>query len=215
MSYTPTYTSLLQEVQDQLTEDDSTFVSHIPDFINRSELQIVRDLDLEIFEGDVTGNLTASQRNQTKAAGLIVTKSLSIVVGGAYVPLQPRAKSFCDMYAPTAATEGQPKYYCEREDDWYVVPTPDAAYAFTARGRKRPTPLSSGNETNWISENAGDLLWCLTMVHANGYLLDTDMAAGWLGLYDSLRPNARRELEAISSNDYGRVRSTARPRLEA
>ena len=209
-----TYTTLKTALEEYLEDDSDEFVANQDNIIELAETRCLRDLDLEIFR--VTGaiTLTASTRTQSKPAGLIKTDSIFLTVGSSLTPILPRSKEFCDMYAPVVATEAQPKFYADLdEDNWYMVPTPNSGYSGTCRFLKRPTGLSSGNTTSWLGDNAGDVLLYACLVEAARFLKNPDKAKNWGEAYRFEKlPQARYELRGQGRNDFGPLRQMPRPK---
>jgi hypothetical protein len=75
------------------------------------------------------------------------------------------------MYAPDTATTGVPLYYSDYDyDHWIVAPTPDAAYQFEVLYYERISPLSSENQTNWLTQNAPNAMLFGTLLQAMPFL---------------------------------------------
>jgi hypothetical protein len=64
-----------------------------------------------------------------------------------------------------------PKFYADYDyDHWLVAPTPDIAYPFEVLYYERINPLSSENQTNWITQNAPNLMLYGTLLQAMPFL---------------------------------------------
>ena len=55
-----TLTSLKTAIQDYAESTESSFVTHLPDFIKSAEERILKNVQLDVFKKNVTGSGTAS-----------------------------------------------------------------------------------------------------------------------------------------------------------
>jgi hypothetical protein len=206
VAYTTTATTLTAEIQSILEEDSTEFVAELPNIINRAEDRCQRELDLEIFQTESTGTLTQSSRTLARPSTMLDISEVSITIATVETPLEPRSQSFCNLYAPVPATEGAPKYYSEKDiTNLEVVPTPDAAYAYTLRGVQRePKLVITTNETNWLTDFVGDLLLDACLVEAERYLLAPEQEATWEKAY-------QQKLQAYIDNFRGMRRADYAP----
>ena len=64
-----------------------------------------------------------------------------------------------------------PLYYADYDyDHWLIAPTPDQDYAFETIYYERIEPLSSANQTNWLTRNAPNAVLYGTLLQAMPYL---------------------------------------------
>jgi hypothetical protein len=198
-------------VQSILEEDSTEFVAELPNIINLAEDRVQLDLDLEIFQSEATSSLTQSSRTLVRPTDFLDISEVAIVVSSVETLLEPRPHSFCTMYAPNPATEGQPEYYTEKDiTNLEVVPTPDAAYVYIVRGVKRePKLVLSTNETNWLTDHVGDLLLSATLVGANLYLLAPEQAVAYETNYQSILAGYRDNLRGMKRADYAPSRQSS------
>ena len=91
-----------------------------------------------------------------------------------------------------------PKYYGDYDyDNWYVSPVPDTSYSFEVLVYQRLQPLSSSNQTNWITNNAPNVMLFGTLLQAVIYLKD-DQRQIFQQKYDA-------GMQALKSEDVARV----------
>ena len=57
-----TLAQLKTAIQDYTDNSETSFVTHLPDFIKSSEERIFKSVDLEIFRKNVTSSLTTSDK---------------------------------------------------------------------------------------------------------------------------------------------------------
>jgi len=99
------------------------------------------------------------------------TTSFNITVGGKKQPVFLRKYEYLINYAPNSSTLSTPLYYADYDyDNWLVAPTPDQNYAFEVLYYERIQPLSSENQTNWLTRNAPNAMLYGTLLQAMPFL---------------------------------------------
>lgn len=208
-----TYVSQLANLM-VIGSTDPNFQTFLPGCIDYSEQRIYRELDLlATSQTDATSTVSSGNRNfslPTTVGTFITVDNINIItpVGspattGTRVPLTPITRSFIDMVYPSGQSNtGVPQFYA-MENNLEVVfgPSPDAAYAAEVIGTQRPTPLSSGNSSTYLTAYLPDLFIAASMVFASGYMRDfgaqgTDnagMSVSWESQYTTLMKSAATE----------------------
>ena len=200
-----THTLLTAKLQQWLEDDDTEFVASINDIINLGELRLWRDLDLSIFTSTDTATTAVSTETLTKPTTdteLVTWQSLYYDNGETRTWLELRSNDWVrDFQTPTSL--GPPKYYSEfSETQWLRGPAPDASYIVNARGITRPTKLSSGNQTTWLSNHQDDLLFKACLAEAEGMLKGDDRRDMWQQDYVGALPLAKRETYEMLNTHY-------------
>jgi hypothetical protein len=96
---------------------------------------------------------------------------MEVSVNGAKSPVLLRKYEYLKSYTPDATTTGQPKFYADYDyTHWLVAPTPDQNYPFEVLYYERIEPLSSANQTNWITQNAPNAMLFGTLLQAMPFL---------------------------------------------
>lgn len=204
MAYSTTYTTLKTDLINLTDEGSAEFLASIDTIIGLGETQVLRDLDLEQFQSEVSvGNTVAGTRTIARPATLLKANSLWVTVAGEKKPLRKRTYDYCLMYAPTVATQAEPVMYAELDEtSYYLVPTPNAAYAVGAYGLVRPAGLSGSVSTTWLSTHAGDLLLYACLVASEKYLSNKAQVDTWKEDYTDRLAKAKVELRGIARDDY-------------
>lgn len=208
MSISYTYTSLVVAIKAFAEDTDPDFVANIDDFIGKGELRVLRDLDLELFESWTQVTISGGIRTVAKPTDAIEINDVWIRNPGTlkWVELPRRSFEYVLSYAPVEATQGVPAYYSEfDEDDFYVVPTPDQSYSggnARVRATIRPARLSSTQDTSWLGDNVGDLLFQAVMVEGYDFLKHEAAMTKAANKYQSLIPSISREMEQIMRKVY-------------
>ena len=167
---------------------DPNWVTELPNVIDYAEQRIYRELDLlnervidqsgvliagnrSFILPNVSGNwVVVEYINVSTAAGLSVTVSRS--------PLVPVSRAYMDFAWPSAGNaQGIPNNWTPitQTPTAFTInlgPTPDQAYTVEVIGTQRPSPLSSGNPTTFLTTVLPDLFFTATMVAAAGYMRD-------------------------------------------
>lgn len=132
-----------------------------------------------------------------------------------------------DLIWPTEATTLAPsladdigRFWALKDDHTIVCcPTPDAIYTVELTGQYRPTPISSGNPTTYISTYYSGLLIAACMVFLSGALLrnfgqmseDPKEALSWEAEYQTLLALAIHEEQRRRSQGPGWSANTPTP----
>ena len=200
-----THTELTQNLQDWLEDDDTEFVGAIDDLINLGEMRLWRDLDLSIFTSEGTAATTTGQETVTKPVTdteLVVTQSIYYDSAGQRTFLELRSTDFVRDHQVIGAT-APPTYYAEQtETDWLLSPIPDGTYTLNARGVTRPTRLSVGNPTTWLSLHQDDMLFKACLAESEKFLKADDRVEVWKADYVDSLPLAKRETYELLNQRY-------------
>jgi len=171
-SWVMTYDSLTYYVLQYLERSDDATVNAIPTFISLAEFEIAQEIktlgQLQIVEA----NMTAGSPSLPKPARWRKTVSMNYTdASGNKNPLLLRKYEYLINYSQSSATTGAPVYYADTSWDWwYISPTPDQAYSFEVLYYERIAPLSSTNQTNWLTQNAPNAMLFGTLLQAMPFL---------------------------------------------
>ena len=170
-SWVLTYDSLTSTVLQYLERKDKAVVDAIPTFITLAEFEIAEQIktlgQLQVAET----TLSAGNPVMQKPARWRKTVSMSITVDGKKQPVLLRKYEYLKNYWPDASQTSNPLYYADTDwDHWYLAPTPDQDYAMEVLYYERVAPLSSTNQTNWITQNAPNAMLFGTLLQAMPFL---------------------------------------------
>jgi hypothetical protein len=166
-----TYDELVTNIRNYTEVGANVFTNAVINtFITMAENQILREIDLDVFKLEVSGNLTASNKFLSAPSDILTHRYMMITVSGDQVFLDFRDTSFMKEYWPDGAATGVPKYYSVWDQNtFYVAPTPASGYTVELGYIYRPTQLSSTNPTTWISINAPEALLYACLIQAYSY----------------------------------------------
>lgn len=162
-----TLATLKSAIQDEIEDQGEEFEDHLESIISQAEDACIVDLDLTIFND--TGTVSTVQGTQTASmpTGFLRVKSLFYTAASTRTFLEERSYEYCIDYAPSTATQSAPLFFAHlNTTQLFFAPVPDAIYACTAFGVKRPTSLISENSGTWLSQKAGDLLFKQCLIQA-------------------------------------------------
>jgi len=170
-SWVMTYDSLTTTVLQYLERQDASVVNAIPTFITLCEFEIAQEIKTlgQLQVADATMNI--NNPIIAKPARWRKTVSMTIDTGTGTQPVYLRKYEYLRNYWPNETLTGLPLYYADTDyEHWYVAPTPDNAYNFTVLYYERIAPLSSTNQTNWLTQNAPNAMLYGTLLQAMPFL---------------------------------------------
>lgn len=186
-----TYTSLNAQIANELQRDDLTL--RIPEFIDSAERRIARECRPRGFEVYVSSTFTAGsggaiidqpERLVTMISFHVLSNAAGTASGNIRTDVFRRAYSFVRFYGRDQTVMGLPKYFADMgQDQMIVAPSPAVAYPFEMGYYQRLAPLSVSNETNWLTENAPDLLLYASLLASAPFLKDDDRVPTWKEFY--------------------------------
>lgn len=198
-----TYDELVAKLQAWEEDDDLEFQSSIDDIINLGEMRLWRDLDLSIFSSEDTAPTVATNEllvKPTTDTELVSFQSLWYDNAGKRTFLELRSADWIRDYQ---SVDAAPRFYCELDEtNWALAPIPDAVYTVNVRGTTRPTRLSSGNTTTWLSLHQDDLLFKACMAESESFLKSDDRIELWKTQYTEALPLAKRETYTLLKEHY-------------
>ena len=211
-----TYTTLTQAIQDYTEVDSNVLTSTITDqFIENSELRILRDVPIDAYKKQSIGNLVTGQNTINVPAKTLFVKGVQVYDStststGNNTWLEKKDESYLQEYQPSteSATRAKPKYYAmfggatgvtdTTSGRLFMAPAPDDTYVFKIHYEAIPDGLSSSNATTYISQYFGNGLLYACLVEAYGYLKGPmDM----LTLYEN---KYKQEVEKFGAEQLGR-----------
>ncbi len=170
-SWVMTYDTLTSTVLQYLERKDKAVVDAVPTFITLAEFEIAEQIktlgQLQVAESTMLADNALLQ----KPARWRKTVSMSVKVNGKKQPVLLRKYEYLKNYWPDSNQTGVPLYYADTNwDHWYLAPTPDQDYEFEVLYYERIAPLSSTNQTNWLTQNAPNAMLFGTLLQAMPFL---------------------------------------------
>lgn len=197
-SWVMTYDSLTSTVLQYLERKDKAVVDAVPTFITLAEFEIAEQVktlgQLQVVESTMTADNPLLQ----KPARWRKTVSMNVTVAGKKRPILLRKYEYLKNYWPDAGQSDVPEYYADTDwDHWYLAPTPDDDYAFEVLYYERISPLSSTNQTNWLTQNAPNAMLFGTLLQAMPFLKNDQRTI--------FQQKYTESLQALKGEDVSRV----------
>lgn len=217
MATTMTFATLKQDVQRYLERgatlaSDPIVFEQIPRLINLAERRIARELKIQGFINVVTTALAPGQSVVAKPDRWRDTVSFTLGTGAGYeqrTSLYARSYEYARSYWPDATQTGEPVFYADYDyNHWLVVPTPDAAYPLEILYYQLPPLLDEEHETNWLTENAPEILLYGTLLEATPFLKNDERIPVWQNMYD-------RAAAMLNGEDLAKILDRSAVRKEA
>lgn len=198
-SWVLTYDTLTSAVLQYLERQDPAVVNAIPTFITLAEFGIAEQIktlgQMQIVESVMSLGNPVIQ----KPARWRKTVSMNVLVNGKKQPVLLRKYEYLKTYWPDATQTSVPLYYADTDwDHWYIAPTPDQAYPFEVLYYERIAPLSSTNQTNWLTQNAPNAMLFGTLLQTAPFLKNDGRLQMWQAIYDNA-------IAALKTEDVARV----------
>jgi hypothetical protein len=177
-SWVMTYNSLTSTVLTYLERSDAATVAAIPTFITLAEFEIAQEIKTLGQLQVVTATMQAGTPTLQKPARWRKTVSMTLTdSSGQTQPVLLRKLEYLQNYWPNASNTSTPLYYADSDfEHWYLAPTPDQAYTFEVLFYERIAPLSSTNQTNWLTQYAPNAMLYGTLLQAMLFLKNDNRA---------------------------------------
>jgi hypothetical protein len=210
-----TFTTLKTAIQDYTDNSETSFVTHLPDFIKAAEEKIFKGVDLDIFRKNVTSAFTSSDEFLSVPSDYLASFSLQITSTGSESFLLQKDVNYLREYTPASTTTGLPKYYARFDTDNFIVaPTPNSNYTLELHYYYRPTSITASSDgTSWLGTNAPFALLYGSLIEAYYYMKgEPDVIAQYEKNYVFYIQRLKDLGEARENTDGYRVGLPSRPR---
>jgi hypothetical protein len=166
-----TYDELITNIRNYTEVDANVFTNAVCNtFILMAENRILRDIDLDVFKLEVSGNMTSGNKFLAAPSNILTHRYLMITKDGEQLFLEFRDTSFMKEYWPDGSATGTPRFYSVWDQDtFYIAPTPNQNYTVELGYIRKPEQLSATNPTTWVSLNAPEALLYACLIQAYSY----------------------------------------------
>jgi hypothetical protein len=171
------YTQLVQSIQDYTQNEETSFVSNIPNFVQQAEERINRSIMLPELRKNATASTTKDNKYLARPSDFLAVFSLAVIDGdGDYTYLLDKDVNFIREAYPSASTTGLPLYYSQFDGDstgtegnFILGPTPDADYDVELHYYYDPESIVTAG-TSWYGTNAEAALLYGSLIEAYTYM---------------------------------------------
>lgn len=212
-----TYDQLFQALQSWPEDDEESYTADIiPRLISLAELRVVKDLNLNIFDVSGEAVLTVNDNIIAKPDDMIALRTMrgEVQATGVTFPIEMRSLDWVKNVGSDPAVRAQPRYVADVDElQWSVGTLSDNDYDIQLLYVARPDGLTPTNQTTWLGDKVGDLIFNCALMEAEQYLKVDDRYADMKAkYYGELLPVARLELRNhVRNGDYTPVRAAAKP----
>ena len=210
------YSNLVTDIRNY-TEVDSNVLTAalINRFIEDAEFKILRDVPLDAYKKQSTGNLVTGQNTINVPAKTLFVKGVQVYDStsastGANTYLEKKDETYLQEYVPSteSAKRGKPKYYAmfggatgttdTTSGRLFLAPAPDTTYVFKIHYEAIPNSLVTDTNGTYISQYFPNGLLYACLVEAYGFLKGPmDM----LTLYEQ---KYKQEVQKFAAEQLGR-----------
>jgi hypothetical protein len=191
------YSELVQAIQDYTQNEETSFVSNIPLFVQQAEERINRSIMIPELRKNATAATTNGNQYVARPIDFLSVFSFAVVDGsGDYNYLIDKDVSFIREAYPSSSTSGLPKYYAQFDGDYgsdegnfIVAPTPDADYTIELHYYYDPESIVTAG-TSWYGDNAESALLYGSLIEAYTYMKgEADLVALYTARYSEAMGN--------------------------
>lgn len=193
-SWVMTYDSLVAVIPQYLERNDTATINNIPTAITMAEMGIAQQLKSLGQQEVVDTILQANNPILQKPARWRKTVSMTLSVNGLKQPVLLRKLEYLNLYAQNVSSPDAPLYYADYDyDHWLLAPTPDQNYPVEVLVYTRLQPLSSTNQTNWLTQNAPNAMLFGTLLQMVLFTKTDSRVALWKSFYDEAMATLKTE----------------------
>lgn len=179
------FTTLKTDIQDWLDNNTTELAGQLDQIIQNAEDQIADDVTEDAFFSSTSGEMTIGDETIIKPTGERGIRYFQITSGSSVIQLERREVTFLKEFYPSTSTTGTPKYFGElNATEFLVAPSPSAAHAYEIGFTQRLPRLSVSNTTNFLTDNAYQLLLYCCLSHASAYVKFPEAAAMYAQFYE-------------------------------
>ena len=190
-----TYDNLVSAVYQYLERSDTAVVNQVPVAISLCEFEIAQEIKTLGQLNVAQSTLTPSNPVIPKPARWRKTVSMKYTdSSGSKQPIYLRKYEYLTAYWPNNTNTAAPVYYADYDyDHWYLAPTPDQAYQFEVLFYERILPLSSTNQTNWLTQNAPNAMLFGTLLQMMPFLKNDTRVPVWQEMFNKALQSLKTE----------------------
>ena len=191
------YAALVAIITDFAVDAETTFISHIPDFVRAAEKRIYHDADLPVAQFDATPLLTGGSPTVTMPTGFLSVDSIAVVVSGEVQYLLAKSIDFLNTAYPLSSATGVPRYFAVKNSTTIqFAPVPDVGYTTQLRYYAYPASIVDTG-TSWLGDNFEFALQYGALRDAAVYLKEE---ADIVAMYETRYAEALAEAKAFGTS---------------
>ena len=211
-----TYDNLVTDIRNYTEVDSNVLTAAIINrIIEDAEFKILRDIPLDAYKKQSTGNLVTGQNTINVPAKTLFVKGVQVydstsAATGSNTYLEKKDETYLQEYVPSteSAKRGKPKYYAmfggatgvtdTTSGRLFLAPAPDSTYVFKIHYEAIPTSLVTDTSGTYISQYFPNGLLYACLVEAYGFL------KGPMDILTLYENKYKQEVEKFGSEQLGR-----------
>lgn len=203
-----THTTLLADLITYCVNASTEFAAQRQEFIELGESRLRRDVVVPEQLTHTAAAFTSGAALLTLPTGFIRFHSLfyETATADSYNPVKLIPLAVLMLYAPDrTATSAALRYYAKYSKTQLIVaPAPASAINYRLAHLAVEAAITSGNTTNWLTDNVPDLFFAACMVEAAKYERNMKLQADWEKTYqDGLRGTNAETRVSEGRDDFG------------
>lgn len=195
-----TYNSLVADLNNYLQRYDPLVTNQIPQFISLAQYRIPREMKLLGFRSEVVGTFDGTCQStgiMQKPSDWRKTISFYVATDGngnlslsgtVHTPVLERDYDYVRTIYPDPTVQGTPRFFADADyTHWLVQPSPNIGAPFKIPYYGQLTYLDATTQTNWLTQNAPDLLLYASLLEAIPFVKVDERIPVWQGLYQNAK----------------------------
>lgn len=177
--------------------------TEITTWLDRADLSTAADTFIDLAESRIYRELKIRQMetalNITISSGVAAIPTGYMELRYAYVDTDPAVQLsmqtpewVIEKY-PTRSSDGKPKYMARDGTNFIFGPYPDSGYTIKGSFFKKLAPLSGSNTSNWLTNDAPELILFGALVESAPFIGDDERYPLWEQRYQQAKRNVERE----------------------
>jgi hypothetical protein len=165
------YSELVTAIQAYTENDETTFVSQIPNFVRQTEKRIYNSAQLPQFRKNSIGATTVADQYLQTPLDYLAPYSLALVNSdGEHEYLLNKDVNFIREAYPDETYTAKPKYYAQFDHNTFLLgPTPDVSYVMELHYYYYPESIVTAS-TTWLGDNYDTALLYGSLVEAYTFM---------------------------------------------
>jgi hypothetical protein len=201
------YSTLTTNIKNFLEDDSTEFDTSIDQIIDQAESMIFQRLpNLPCYRAAAAGNLVVGTSEYTIASARMI-RNFSVTVSSEISYLDHRVDSYLKDYWPNSSTTGTPIMFSIKSATTsgtvvLLAPTPDATLTYSVDYISPITGLSSSNTTNWIGDNAENVLLSACLYESSAFLKAPETVTLYKAQFDEAAQLMQQEMLRDRTIEY-------------
>ena len=196
----PNYIQLVEQIKSTLYSNSQITIEQIPNFIYEAQEIICKQCkNIGLLKYVTLTGVPQGTYIITKPQGWRKTMRFKVLEDGIISIMNLRSVDYMQLYSPDSSKKSKPLFYGDYGyNEWMINPVPDKSYTYKIGFIEFPPPLSLSNPTNWLTDNAYDILFNASLYCSQTFVRDDERLPVWEKKY-------KEGIASINAQDDQRV----------